>query len=573
MKRAVLLVIVMAMAIFVRPAPADEDKNGKKQLQLVEATIDDLQDALRSHLVTSEQLVQMYQARIAAYDHAGPNLNSYIFLNDVAIDEARVRDFERGHGRRGPLFGIPIALKDNINTDDMPTTAGSVALAGSIPPEDATITRKLRDAGAIILGKATLTEFANFIAIGMPSGYSSLGGYGLNPFDPRPLPGGDGRPVLTPGGSSSGPGIAVSANLAAVAIGTETSGSILSPSSSNGNVGIKPTLGLVSRFGILPITANQDTAGPIARTVTDAAIVLGVIAGFDPRDPATAPCLVRGNCFTDYTRFLKRNALKKARIAVPHVPYWNGFTADQAQVMNNAIAALRAEGAFVDDLHEIPNQADISAFGICTSAPAPANCSTVLMYGQKHDLNNYLALRPDAPVHTISDIIAFNSAHADVALKYGQALFLAADALDDSPGSADTARVNADRARDIALTRGGIDAVLNGPDGIAGTADDFDAILFPQNRGAAAPAKAGYPTVVVPGDLLPPVAPVVNPAPFGIAFTGRAFSEPTLIGIAYAFEQATHHRVAPASAPPLPSDLVVRGHGHGDDDDGDGNDD
>jgi amidase len=576
MKRALFVVIVMATAIFVRPAPADENRNGKRRLQLVEATIDDLQDALRSRLVTSEQLVQMYLARIAAYDHAGPNLNAYIHVNEVAVDVARVRDFERHHGRRGPLFGIPMSLKDNINTDDMPTTAGSVSLAGSIPPEDATITRKLRRAGAIILGKNTLTEFANFIAIGMPAGYSSLGGYGLNPFDPRPLPGGDGRPVLTPGGSSSGPGIASSANLAAATIGTETSGSILSPSSSNGNVGIKPTLGLVSRFGILPITGEQDTAGPITRTVTDAAIVLGVIAGFDPHDLATLPCLLPGKCFSDYTRFLKRNSLRGARIAVPHVPYWNGFTPEQAQVMNNAIAALRAEGAFVDDPHEIPNQADISAFGICTTVPAPATCSIVFLYDQKHDLNAYLARRPDAPVHTISDIIAFNNANASVALKYGQALFLAADTLDDSPGSADTARFHADRAKDLELTRGGLDAVLNGPDGRAGTSDDFDAILFPQNRGAAAPAKAGYPTVVVPGDLLPPVAPVVNPAPFGISFTGRRFSEPTLIGIAYAFEQATRHRVAPASAPPLPSDLVERdrGHGHDDDDrDGDDNDD
>jgi amidase len=573
MKRALLVVIVMATAIFVRPAPADENRNGKRRLQLVEATIDELQDALRSRLVTSEQLVQMYLARIAAYDQAGPNLNSYIHVNEVAVDVARVRDFERHHGRRGPLFGIPISLKDNINTDDMPTTAGSVALAGSIPPEDATITRKLRRAGAIILGKNTLTEFANFIAIGMPAGYSSLGGYGLNPFDPRPLPGGDGRPVLTPGGSSSGPGIASSANLAAVTIGTETSGSILSPSSSNGNVGIKPTVGLVSRFGILPITGEQDTAGPITRTVTDAAIVLGVIAGFDPRDLATLPCLLRGRCFSDYTRFLKRNALRGARIAVPHVPYWNGFTPEQAQIMNNAIAALRAEGAFVDDPHEIPNQADISAFGICTSVPAPATCSIVFLYDQKHDLNAYLARRPDAPVDTITDIIAFNNANPSVALKYGQALFLAADALDDSPGSADTARFHADRAKDIQLTRSGLDAVLNGPDGRAGTRDDFDAILFPQNRGAAAPAKAGYPTVVVPGDLLPPVAPVANPSPFGISFTGRAFSEPTLIGIAYAFEQATRHRVSPASAPPLPTDLVERRRGHDDDDDRDDRDD
>jgi amidase len=569
------LVAVLAIATFVRNAPADRDDDdhdrGRDQLQLVEATLPQLSQALRSHLVTSEQLVRMYHARIAAYDKAGPMLNAYLHVNENALDDARAVDRERRHGRDGgPMFGIPILLKDNINTDDQPTTAGSIALAGSIPPEDAFITKRLRRAGAVILGKATLTEFANFIAIGMPSGYSSLGGYGLNPYDPRPLPGSDGRPVLTPGGSSSGPGIAAAANLTAISIGTETSGSILSPSSSNGVAGIKPTLGLVSRTGILPITANQDTAGPIGRTVTDVATLLGVIAGFDREDPATLPCLVPGTCHRDYTRFLDKHALRGARIAVPHNPYWIGFTPAQTQIMNDAIAALRAEGAFVDDGHEIPNQAAISAFGICTSAPAPANCSTALMYGQKFDLNNYLARRPDAPVHTIDDIIAFNNAHPVEGLKYGQALFLAAATLDTSPGSADTLRLQADRAMDIALTRGGLDAVLNGPDGIAGTADDFDAILFPQNRGAGAPAKAGYPSVAVPAGFVPPVAPVVNPAPFGIAFTGRAFSEARLIGLAFDYEQATHHRTPPASAPPLPSDTVTRhGHGHGDHDDDD----
>jgi len=557
MKQAVFVLALVAIAMFVRPAPADE-RDGH-HLQLVEATIPELRQALQSHLITSEQLVQMYLARIAAYDKVGPTLNAFLHVNAAALDDARARDSERGSGRvHDPLFGIPILLKDNINTHDMPTTGGSVALAGSIPPSDAFITQRLRDAGAIILGKGTLTEFANFIAIGMPSGYSSLGGYGFNPYDPRPQPNSDGRPVLTPGGSSSGPGISVAANLVTVAIGTETSGSILSPSSSNGVVGIKPTLGLVSRTGILPITADQDTAGPIARTVTDAAIVLGVIAGFDPSDPATAACLIPGNCRNDYTPFLRRDALRHARIAVPRVPFWNGFTPAQQQIMLDAIAALRAQGAFVDDPHEIPNQADISAFGICTSVPAPANCSTVLLYGQQHDLNSYLALRPDAPVHTLHDIVEFNNAHPAVALKYGQALFLAADALDTSPGSADTQRFLADRARDLALTQGGIDAVLNGPDGIPGTADDFDAILFPQNRGAGAPAKAGYPTVVVPGSFVPPSGDVVNPSPFGVAFTGRAFSEPTLIGLAFAFEQATQHRQPPASAPPLPTDSVSR---------------
>jgi amidase len=576
MKRAAFALLVVSLPAW--PASADPPSGVPKSLQLVEATLPQLQDALKTRLVTSQQLVQMYHMRIAAYDDAGPLLNSYLHLNPRALDEARERDADRRRGRaRSPLFGIPVLLKDNVNTKDMPTTAGSVALEGSIPPSDAFITRKLRQAGAIILGKATLTEFANFIAIGMPAGYSSLGRYGLNAYDPRPLPGGDGRPVLTPGGSSSGSGIAVSANLAAVAVGTETSGSILSPGTANNVVGIKPTLGLVSRHGILPITADQDTAGPLARTVTDAAILLGVIAGFDPDDPATAACLDdhhghrnddddhdedddgdRDRCHRDYTKFLRKDALRGARIAVPRVPYWTGFSADQQQIMLDAIEDLRAQGAFVADPYEIPNQADISGFGICVSFPAPVNCSTVLMFGQKHDLNRYLEDRPEAPVHTLADIIAFNEAHADVALKYGQAIFLAAEQLDTSPGSADTQRYLDDRALDLALTRTGLDAVFDGPDGMRGTDDDFDAILFPQNRGAAAPAKAGYPSIVVPGGFVPPVAPVVNPTPFGVTFSGRPFSEPTLIGLAYAYEQATKHRQSPASAPPLPSDLVER---------------
>jgi amidase len=538
----------------------------------VEATVPELQEALKTRLITSEQLVHMYLTRIAAYNHAGPQLNAFIHVNADALEVARARDRDRRRGRaRGPLFGIPVLLKDNVDTKDMPTTAGSVSLEGSIPERDAFIARQLRNAGAILLGKATLTEFANFIAIGMPAGYSSLGGYGLNPYDPRPLPGGDGRPVLTTGGSSSGSGIAVAANLVAVAVGTETSGSILSPGTANNVVGIKPTLGLVSRHRILPITADQDTAGPLARTVTDAAILLGAIAGFDPRDPATAACLENDDhvatahhddredrCRRDYTRFLKKRALRGARIAVPRVPYWNGFSADQQQVMLNAIEVLRREGAFVADPYEIPNQAEISGFGICTSFPAPTNCSTVLMYGQKHDLNNYLVGRPGAPVHTLGEIIAFNEAHADVALKYGQAIFLAAEQLDTSPGSADTQRYLTDRALDLALTRTGLDAVYDGPDGTRGTDDDFDAILFPRNGGAGAPAKAGYPSIVVPGGYVSPTGDVLNPIPFGVTFSGRAFSEPRLLGLAYAFEQATKHRQSPASAPPLPTDFVRR---------------
>ncbi len=554
--------VLPAVALLSLPITAEQPADQpRSEIQLVEATVYELQHALRTGLITSEQLVEMYLARIAEYD---PLVNAFISMNPNALDQARALDAARTRGvPTGPLFGIPVLLKDNIDTADLPTTAGSVALANTFPADDAFITARLREQGAIILGKATLTEFANFIAIGMPTGYSSLGGFGFNPYypvtDPRPFaPFNDGRPALQTGGSSSGSGIAVNASLVTVAIGTETSGSILSPASANGVVGIKPTVGLVSRDGILPITADQDTAGPIARTVADAAALLGAIAGYDPHDPATAACQTPGRCFSDYTRFLNKNALEGARIAVPHVPYWNGFNLAQRQQMNDAIAVLRAEGAYVEDPYEIPNQAAISAFGICTSYPPPSTCSTVLMYGQKKDLNAYLATRPPSTaVRTLADIIAFNSTYVPP-MKYGQAIFLAADQLDVSAGSADTLRYQADRAYDLAITRGGLDAVFNGPDGVEGTGDDFDAILFPQNRGAGAPAKAGYPSIAVPAGFLPPTATVAVPFPADVTFTGRAFSEPRLVGLAYAYEQASKLRVPPTSTPPLSSDYVHR---------------
>ncbi len=380
----------------------------------------------------------------------------------------------------------------------------------------------------------------------MPAGYSGLGLYGFNPYDPRVLPGGDGRPVLTPGGSSSGSGISVNANLAAIAVGTETSGSILSPATANGVVGIKPTVGLVSRNGIIPITADQDTAGPLTRTVSDAAIVLGVLAGRDPADPATAACLTPGNCFSDYTPFLDKKALKRARVAVPPFP------ANRADIMNAAIAVMRAQGADVELISPLAPQ-----LGICVSVPAPPDCSTVLLYGQKRDMNAYLANRTGAPVGSLSDIIALNLIIPG-AIKYGQAIFEAADTLDLSPGSADTLRYVADRAEDLSRSRGALDAVYNGPDGTAGTADDFDAILLSGNSQAGTTAKAGYPSVSVPGGFLPPSGVIVNAFPSNVTFTGRAFSEPRLIALAYAFEQATHHRVPPSSTPPLTTDTVKR---------------
>jgi amidase len=561
--------LAAALAITLS-APLRANQGGT--FDLVEATIADIHAAVDNGIIDSQQLVEMYLARIAAYDGktTATHLNSYLYVNPRAAQQAAQGDSDRAANR--PLRGIPVILKDNINTRDMPTTAGSVAFAGSIPKTDAFITKKLKQAGAIIIGKASMTEFANFLTNGMPAGYNSVGGYGYNAYDPRPDPRNaldalgrplnDGRPALTPGGSSSGPGIAVGANLAAVGIGTETSGSILSPGTANMLVGIKPTVGLISRDGIIPIVADQDTAGPLTRTVRDAALVLGAMTGFDAKDPATAACLTPGNCFDDYTQFLDADALQGARIAVPPFP------ANRAAVMNNAIAVLQAQGATVALVSALAPQ-----LGGCPSRPPAANfppapgCSTVLHYGFKRDLNQYIAdhVRNTFPIRSLLDVVNFNIAFGPGATKYDQDLAVFSEMFDISPGSADTIRYLADRAADIANSRGAIAAVLNGPDGQPGNADDFDALLFSGNSGAGTPAKAGYPSIVVPGGFFdnvvnPPFPAGFNarPGPAGVTFSGRAFSEPRLIALAYAFEQATQHRVAPASVPPLATDHVVK---------------
>jgi amidase len=613
-----LLAFALALAAIAHGESRPEGREHER-FELVETTIADIQHAYRSELLTPEQLVKMYQARIAAFDRAGPHLNGYMYVNPNATEAAQElmrKSEDRGDDREDrdslPLYGVPVILKDNIATAGMPTTAGSVALGNSIPSNDAFIAARLRRAGAIILGKGTLTEFANFFALANPSGYSSQlrfqlfeqggdiarVGYGFNPFDPRPDPRpdvindgirltrrDDGRPALDTGGSSSGPAIAVSANLAAVGVGTETSGSILSPSSANLLVGIKPTLGLVSRTGIVPITADQDTAGPIARTVTDAAKLLGVLAGYDPTDPATIACLTPGKCLKDYTRFLNKKALKGARIAVPHLRYWTNslgqivISAEIQKVMADAIAVLRAQGAIVDDPADIPDAQEVNNVGTCVvSPPFPATCSTVLVYGFKRDLNAYLAdfgpaIGADGKtvVSSLADVIAFNNAFVaggeNVGLKYGQDILLAAQALDTRADSSDTARYHADRARDIDLARSkGLDVMYQ----------KYDAVLFPANRGAAIAARAGYPSIVVPGGFIanpavspPPLTPPTpfpagfnaEPAPYGVTFSGPPFSEPRLIGYAYAFEQATRIRQPPTSAPPLASDFVEHEHG------------
>jgi amidase len=607
-------------------AAGDQSQAGS-DFQPVEATIADIHAAYRARTLTPKALVRMYLDRIATFDQSvdpqplaggvgNQPLNSFMHLNAKALRDARrldLDDFNEGRDGDGgkPLFGIPIILKDNIATKDMPTTAGSVALGGSRPKEDAFIVKRLRRAGAIILGKGTLTEFANFIALSMPTGYSSQlrfqlfqtpgadlsnVGYGFNAYDPRidprnQPPVNDGRPVLATGGSSSGPGIAVGANLATVGVGTETSGSILSPSGQNSVVGIKPTLGLVSRHGIVPITADQDTAGPIARTVTDAAKLLGILAGFDQDDPATRACLTPGNCFRDYTKFLDANALQGAHIAVPKHPYWIefGLGPDRTALMNQAIATMTSLGATVEEC-EIPSQAAINSFGTCVTKDDiiarradPSFCTSVLMFGFKRDLNSYLAddnfgpgisasnaQIPARTIHTLSDVVAFNNDHADIALKYGQAIAEGSDFIETGPGQ-DLDDYKADRARDLLLTRTcGLDILYTGvvPDQCreliadqgSCTGKKFDAVLFPANLGANPPARAGYPSVIVPGGFFPNPAkasidnvdPNFDPkdSPFGVTFSGPAFSESKLVGFAYAFEQATHKRRPPESTTP-----------------------
>jgi amidase len=488
-----------------------------------EATIPQIRAALAAGSITCKQLVQFYLDRMDALDIAGPKLNALRTRNPRALQIAAAMDNQTAFLPKGPLFCIPVVVKDNIDTADMPTTAGSVALQNTFPLDDSFLVKQLKAAGAIIIGKGNLTEFANFLTNGMPTGYSSLGGYVLDPYDPRPIPppltNSDGRQALGPGGSSSGPGVSSSSNLAAATVGTETSGSILSPANANSVVGIKPTVGLISRQGVVPISASQDTAGPITRTVTDAAILLGVLAGVDGRDSATVSS--EGLALSDYTPYLKAGALQGARIGVPR-QYWpTTLNAEQQAIGQKAFQLMRDMGATVIDV-DIASFTQLSAFS-----------SSVLNYEFKRDLNTYLATRgPNSPIKSLADVIAYNSAHADVALKYGQVLAIQSQALDlygDEP------KYISDRSTDLMLAKvQGIDATMD--------QNHLDALLFPANNGAGIAAKSGYPSVIVPAGYLS------TNAPFGITFTGKAYSEPTLISLAYAFEQATKVRQPPGSA-------------------------
>src|SRR5579862_688072 len=566
------LVLLLAAALHAQTSTrGPKAKVEPRHFSVVGATIPEMQGALKEKRVTSRELVTQYLLRIALYNR---RLNAVITVNPKALDEADVRDRERAQGKvRGPLHGIPIVLKDNMQTTNMPTTGGALAFDGLIPPYEATLTKNLRAAGAIIIAKTTMTELANWVAGGptpMPGGYNGLIGFSMNPYDPRRDPRDDtfdGRPVLATGGSSSGVGTAVS--FWAANVGSETSGSILSPSNQNMLVGIKPTVGRISRYGIIPITADQDTAGPMARTVTDAAIMLGALEGAapDPNDPATRRCAPPAG--RDYTKFLKPDGLKGARIGIPRAFYYDpvtppgetaprGGNADQKKVMEEAILAMRKQGAVVVDPADIPSivstdsQRNILKWNTCSGLEnakgKDADCSVVFKYGMKRDFNKWLeSLGAAAPVKSLTELRMFNLAHAKAgAIKFGQSQL---DTSDEMDLEADRARYEADRAKDIRLAgEEGIDAALK--------KYNLDALIFPGQSGAAIAAKAGYPTVIVPFGTVPnaPTVPfppgfAARPAPLGVSFTGTACSEPRLIELAYSFERATKRRVPPPSFP------------------------
>jgi len=477
-------------------------------LNIEEATIIELQKALEDGSITSKDLVLLYLERIAKYDKNGPRINSVLEINPDVIHIAEALDYERKtSGSRSMLHGIPVLIKDNIDTNDrMHTSAGSLALANSYAQEDAFIVKKLRESGAIILGKSNMTEFANFMTEGMPSGYSSRGGQVLNPYGPN---------KFCPGGSSAGSGASVSSNFCTCAIGTETSGSILSPSAENSIVGIKPTLGLISRSGIIPIAHSQDTAGPMARTVSDAAILLGAITGVDHNDPVTLAS--KEKSYKDYTQFLDSNGLKGATIGIPRDYYYEKLSEDEMAIMNEAIEVLKTLGANIIDPVNIETARQFESYNVLT-------------YEFKSDMNYYLSkLDPKSSIKTLGDIIVFNSRTPSQTLKYGQSILIESE---NTSGTLTEPEYINDKIKDLHLSRDkGIDATME--------KFNLDAILFPSTAGCDIAARAGYPSITVPGGYLN------DGLPFGITFTAKAYSEPTLIKFAYSYEQATKKRVSP----------------------------
>ncbi len=525
-----LCALLAALAVVASSTPSGAPAGqGDSAFELDELSIDQLQQAMRAGRYTSRRLVELYTRRIEQIDRGGPALRSVIEINPDAASIAAARDGERQAGKlRGPLHGIPILIKDNIDTADrMMTTAGSLALEGSIAPRDAFVVERLREAGAVILGKTNLSEWANFRSTKSTSGWSGRGGQVKNPYalDRNPC------------GSSSGTGAAIAANLAAAGVGTETDGSIVCPSSASALVGIKPTVGLVSRSGIIPIAHSQDTAGPMARTVADAAILLGAMTGVDARDGATAAS--GGKSHADYAAFLKAGALNGARIGVARKRFF-GYSPAADRLVNAAIADMKARGAVIVDPADIPG------------GDALDGCELeVLLFEFKTDLSAYLRrLGASAKVRSLDDLIAFNEREKAREMPYfGQEILLMAQKKGALTSPAYRRALTTCRAR----ARGGIDSVMR--------RHRLDAIVAPTGSPAwvtdlvngdhftgasSTPAAvAGYPNVTVP-------AGSERGLPVGISFIGRAWSEPRLIALAYAYEQATRHRRPPEFLPTVP---------------------
>ena len=501
------------------------------EFSLAETTLDELRVALVRGEWTTRSLVDAYLARIEALNLQGPALRAVLETNPDAVAIADQLDRERREGHeRGPLHGVPVLLKDNIDTGDrMTTTAGSLALQGWVAPRDAGVAARLRAAGALLLGKGNLSEWANFRSTRSSSGWSARGGQCRNPY------------VLdrNPCGSSSGSGVAVSANLAPVALGTETDGSIVCPSSANGIVGIKPTVGLVSRAGVIPISNSQDTVGPMTRTVRDAAILLGVIAGPDPRDPTVAAAAPAGGA--DYTTFLDPDGLRRARVGVARSFF--GFHDRVDLMMERAIDVMRAAGAeVVDPVWLGATARDVAAD---TRARLGMAETQVLLHEFHAGLDAYLANRgPNVEVRSLDDLILFNERHADEEMAFfGQERLLAARTtgpLSDSAyltARAAARRLSRDEGIDRTMTDHRLDAIVAPTGGPAWVTDLVNGDHF-GGSSSAYPAVAGYPNITVPaGD--------VRGLPVGVSFFGRAWSEPTLIRLAYAFEQATAARIVP----------------------------
>ena len=501
-------------------------KSPKLDFELEEATIGRLQELMRSGELTAIGVTEMYLDRIASLDRTGPELKAVLEINPDVLEIAQALDAERqAHGPRGALHGMPVLIKDNIDTaDQMATAAGSLALVGSTARSDAFVARRLRDAGAILLGKTNMSEWANFRSTHSTSGWSARGGLCRNPY----------APDRTANGSSTGSGVAAAANYAAVTIGTETDGSIVLPAAANGVVGLKPTVGLTSRTGVIPISHSQDTIGPLARTVRDAAIVLGVIAAPDPEDPGSRPDPRGGP--VDYTRFLDPDGLRRARIGVPRRVYF-GRNREADDIIENALEVMRLLGAQIVDPADIPTAVELRL-------NAPGAERAVCLHEFKAGLNSYLARRDHSAVRTLADLIAFNEDHVSAEMPwFGQELLTMAQ----ETGPLTELEYIRARAECRQMSRDdGIDAVMD--------AFRLDALVMPtcvppwkvdlaagdpdENVAPGPAAQAGYPLISVPAGFRDGV-------PYGLLFVGRAFSEPTLVRLAYAFEQASLARRPP----------------------------